>query len=105
MTSQNSGKYQIWRLEVFGSAAREHDFDPESSDFDFIVDDSPLDGPGTLKRVMGFRRELASVMAHRISVMDKSAKLNGCFMASVNRDRKAVYAASSLEPFETSLPL
>ncbi len=86
-------KYQIRQLEVFGSAAREHDFKPETSDFDFIVDYIPLDGPGTLKRVMGFRRELASVMGRRINVMDKGAKPNKYFMASVNRDRKTVYAA------------
>ncbi len=85
-------KYQIRRLEVFGSAAREYDFKPENSDFDFIVDDIPLDGPGTLKRVMGFRRELASVIGRRINVMDQGAKLNRYFMASVNRDRKTVYA-------------
>ena len=42
---------------------------------------------------MGFRRELASVMGRRINVMDQGTKPNKYFMASVNRDRKTVYAA------------
>ncbi|MCY4259630.1 MAG: nucleotidyltransferase domain-containing protein [Rhodobacteraceae bacterium] len=86
-------KYRIRRLEVFGSAAREHDFDPDSSDFDFIVDYVPLDGPGTLKRVMGFRQDLAEIMGCRVDVMDRGAKPNRYFMASVNRDRTTIYAA------------
>ncbi len=39
-------RYRVHRLEVFGSAARGGDFDPEKSDVDFLVEfDSPaLDG-------------------------------------------------------------
>ncbi|MCY4195786.1 MAG: nucleotidyltransferase domain-containing protein [Rhodobacteraceae bacterium] len=85
-------KYQIRQLEVFGSAAREHDFDPESSDFDFIVDYIPVDGGSTLRRVMGFRRELASVMGCKVDVMDKGARCDPYFMVLVNRDRKTIYA-------------
>jgi predicted nucleotidyltransferase len=34
-------RYRISRLEVFGSAARTDDFDPASSDADFLVEFSP----------------------------------------------------------------
>jgi predicted nucleotidyltransferase len=34
-------RYRIHRLEVFGSAARADDFDPESSDADFLVEFAP----------------------------------------------------------------
>ena len=33
--------FGIRRLEVFGSAARVHDFDPERSDADFLVEFAP----------------------------------------------------------------
>jgi predicted nucleotidyltransferase len=34
-------RYRIHRLEVFGSAARADDFDPEHSDADFLVEFAP----------------------------------------------------------------
>ena len=34
-------RYRILRLEVFGSAARGHDFDPERSDIDLLVTFAP----------------------------------------------------------------
>ena len=35
------GRFGIRRLEVFGSAARGHDFDPEQSDIDLLVTFAP----------------------------------------------------------------
>ncbi|MYE02031.1 MAG: DNA polymerase III subunit beta [Alphaproteobacteria bacterium] len=34
-------RYHVARLEVFGSAARGEDFDPETSDADFLVEFDP----------------------------------------------------------------
>jgi predicted nucleotidyltransferase len=39
-------RYRIHRLEVFGSAARADDFDPEHSDADFLVEFAPDVQPG-----------------------------------------------------------
>lgn len=39
-------RYGIRRLEVFGSAARADDFDPEQSDADFLVEFAPGVQPG-----------------------------------------------------------
>ena len=36
-------RFQVRRLEVFGSAAREADFDPVRSDIDFLVEFGPED--------------------------------------------------------------
>jgi predicted nucleotidyltransferase len=35
-------RYQVRRLDVFGSAARGTDFDPERSDADFLVEFAPM---------------------------------------------------------------
>lgn len=35
------GRYGVLRMEVFGSAARGHDFDPEHSDVDLLVTFAP----------------------------------------------------------------
>lgn len=39
-------RFHIKRLEVFGSAARAVDFNPESSDADFLVEFAPDAEPG-----------------------------------------------------------
>ncbi len=42
-------RYQIPRLDVFGSAARADDFDPATSDADFLVEFAPGAGTGLLE--------------------------------------------------------
>lgn len=44
-----SQRYQIRRLDVFGSAARADDFDPATSDADFLVEFAPGAGTGLLE--------------------------------------------------------
>ena len=43
-------RYGVARLEVFGSAARGTDFDPQSSDADFLVAFRLDDGRASLQR-------------------------------------------------------
>ena len=43
-------RYRVSRLEVFGSAARGADFNPETSDVDFLVEFESPTLPGILKR-------------------------------------------------------
>jgi len=73
-------RYRIQRLEVFGSAARADDFDPGSSDADFLVEFAPDVQPG-LQTLCG------------VDLVEPGAVLNPYVLASINRNREAVYAA------------
>jgi len=67
-------RYRIQRLEVFGSTARADDFDPASSDADFLVEFTPDVQPG-LDTFFGAKAALEALPA------------------SINRNRQAIYAA------------
>ena len=43
-------RYRVQRLDLFGSAARGTDFDPETRDADFLVEFQPPLQPGIARR-------------------------------------------------------
>ena len=51
-------RYGVARLEVFGSAARGTDFDPQSSDADFLVEFRLDDGRAPLRQYLDFAEAL-----------------------------------------------
>ena len=61
-------RYRISRLEVFGSAARADDFDPATRD---------------LERLLG----------RGVDLVEPGSVRNPFVLASINRNREAVYAA------------
>jgi hypothetical protein len=65
-------RHGVTRLEVFGSAARGEDFDPASSDVDFLVEFSPaarFDHAGFLDLKEG----LAAVLGRAVDLIDRPA--------------------------------
>ena len=85
-------RYRIQRLEVFGSAARAVDFDPTSSDADFLVEFAPDVQPG-LQTLFGAKAELESLLGRSVDLVEPGAVRNPYVLASINRNREAVYAA------------
>jgi len=85
-------RYRISRLEVFGSAARADDFDPESSDADFLVEFAPDVQPG-LDTFFGAKGALEALLGRRVDLVEPGAMRNPYVLASINRDRQAIYAA------------
>jgi uncharacterized protein len=85
-------RYRIQRLEVFGSAARVHDFDPANSDADFLVEFAPDVQPG-LQTLFGAKAELEVLLGRGVDLLEPSAVRNPYVLASINRHREAVYAA------------
>jgi predicted nucleotidyltransferase len=84
--------YRISRLEVFGSAARADDFDPASSDADFLVEFAPGAAPG-LKSFFGAKADLEQLLGRGVDLVEPGAVRNPYVLASINRSREAVYAA------------
>jgi uncharacterized protein len=85
-------KYGIARLEVFGSAARAVDFS-DSSDADFLVEFLPTVEPG-LHEFFGAKAELEKLLGRSVDLVQNSAVRNPFVLASINRNRELVYAAS-----------
>ena len=85
-------RYQIRRLEVFGSAARAHDFDAERSDADFLVEFSP-EAPADLHRFFGIKSELETLLGRGVDLIEPGAVRNPFVLASINQHRESIYAA------------
>ena len=85
-------RYRIRRLEVFGSAARGDDFNPASSDADFLVEFASDAAPG-LNSFFGAKADLEQLLGRGIDLVEPGAVRNPYVLASINRNREAVYAA------------
>jgi predicted nucleotidyltransferase len=85
-------RYRISRLEVFGSAARAVDFNPACSDADFLVEFAPDAQPG-LDAFFGAKADLEQLLDRGVDLVEPGAVRNPYVLASINRNREAVYAA------------
>jgi predicted nucleotidyltransferase len=85
-------RYRIIRLEVFGSAARSDDFNPASSDADFLVEFAPDAQPG-LEAFFGAKADFERLLGRGVDLVEPGAVRNPYVLASINHNREAVYAA------------
>lgn len=85
-------RYHISRLEVFGSAARADDFNPASSDADFLVEFASGALP-SLEAFFGAKADLEQLLGRGVDLVEPGAVRNPYVLASINRNREAVYAA------------
>ena len=85
-------RYRISRLEVFGSAARADDFNPASSDADFLVEFDP-DALPSLATFFGAKADLEQLLGRGVDLVEPGAVRNPFVLASINRNREAIYAA------------
>lgn len=85
-------RYRISRLEVFGSAARGDDFNPLHSDADFLVEFAPDAQPG-LNAFYGAKADLEKLLGRSVDLVEPAAVRNPYVLASINRNREAIYAA------------
>jgi predicted nucleotidyltransferase len=87
-------RFGVQRLEVFGSAATDTDFDPAASDLDFIVEfraDQNL-GPW-MRHFFAFRDALSELFGYPVDVVMSSAMKNPFFVREANRTRRILYGA------------
>ena len=85
-------RYRISRLDVFGSAARADDFNPASSDADFLVEFAPEAHVG-LDEFFGAKTALEQLLGRSVDLVEPGAVRNPYVLASINRNRESVYAA------------
>jgi predicted nucleotidyltransferase len=84
-------RYDVARLEVFGSAARGIDFDPARSDADFLVEFKQDSLLPPLEQFFGLAEALRTLLGRRVDLVEASAIANPFIRASVDRSRELVY--------------
>lgn len=85
-------RHGIRRLEVFGSAARGDDFDPQHSDVDFLIQLDPHAHIG-LSEYFAAKGELERILGREVDLVEASAIRNPYLRADIDRLRELVYAA------------
>lgn len=86
-------RYDVARLEVFGSAARGTDFDPARSDADFLVEFKPDSRLPPLEQYFGLARALEELLGRPVDLVQPRAIKNPYMLAGINRSREVVYAS------------
>jgi predicted nucleotidyltransferase len=86
-------RYSIRRLEVFGSAARADDFNPESSDADFLVEFAQGSNPD-LQTYYSAKAALEALLGRGVDLVEPGAVRNPYVLQSINRNRESVYTAA-----------
>ncbi len=85
-------RHQVKRLEVFGSAARGVDFDPLTSDADFLVEFAPEAKRG-LETYFSVKSELEALLQRHVDLVEPAGLRNPYLLAAIERAREVVYAA------------
>ncbi len=85
-------KCYVAKLEVFGSAA-DDDFNPDTSDLDFLVEFQRVDAMNIADQYFGLLEDLQTLFGRRVDLVCASAMRNRYFIKAVNASRKPLYAA------------
>ena len=85
-------RFQVRRLELFGSAATGA-FRSEDSDLDFLVEFALPDGGGYADRFFGLLESLEQLFGRPVDLVVGSAIKNPFFRESVERSKALLYAA------------
>ena len=93
-------KYDVVKLEIYGSAARGTDFDPDTSDADFLVEYNPPLLPGLFKRYFGMISDLEDVLDRNVDLTRKGVITNPYLKVSIEEDCEVIYETRSPEVAE-----
>ena len=85
-------RFHVRRLDLFGSAAH-GDFDPEHSDFDFIVEFDRSAPQNPFDSYFGLKEGLEALLGRKVDLVELSAVRNPYLKASIEQSRENVYAA------------
>jgi uncharacterized protein len=86
-------RFGVQRLDVFGSAARETDFDPERSDVDLLVSYRPEQPAPGLTEYFALREALTQLLGRPVDLVMAGAVENPFVRAGIERSRELLYAA------------
>lgn len=85
-------KHHVRQLELFGSAATGN-FDPASSDLDFLVEFAPLGSGEYSDHYFGLLEDLGQLFGRPVDLVVSRAIRNPYFLQSIQSSRDLLYAA------------
>ena len=85
-------RHKVARLDVFGSAARGDDFDPDRSDVDLLVEFEPSSPSPSLAEYFALRQQLAALLRRPVDLVMDGAVRNPFVRAEIERSREPLYA-------------
>jgi predicted nucleotidyltransferase len=87
-------KYRVVRMYLFGSATRD-DFDPETSDFDFLVSfDEGLDVLERGENALDLMLELDDLFGREVDLLTENQLKNPYLVKSIDDDKQLIYEAA-----------
>lgn len=86
-------RFNVERLDMFGSALNEKGFDRERSDIDFLVEFKPMEPVRHAKAYFGLLAALQDMFRRPIDLLETRAVKNPYLLNSVNKTRQQIYAA------------
>jgi len=79
------------RLDAFGSTVR-GDFNPDSSDLDFVVEFDDLQPAGYARAYFALKEGLEALFGRPVDLITSSSLINPYFVQRVAQERRNVYA-------------
>jgi uncharacterized protein len=86
-------QYKVQRLEVFGSASTSKNFNPQTSDLDFLVEFLPLQTGEHANAYFGLLDALEKMFGRHVDLVMTRAIKNPYFLESISQNRELLYAA------------
>lgn len=86
-------RFDVKKLEVFGSAARGADFDPATSDADFLVEFDPNSSLPPFDRYFDLVEELRETLGRPVDLVEARAIRNPYLRAAIDKSRVLIYAS------------
>ena len=91
-------QYDVARLEVFGSAVRGTDFDPEKSDADLLAEFDPDSRLRPFHRFFDIVDALRNTLGRLVDLVKFGAVRNPYLRAAINKSRELDYESCSSLP-------
>ena len=85
-------KFDVKRLELFGSAARA-DFDESTSDVDLFIEFKDYAAPSIADQWFGLQEAMEKLLNRRVDLTSSRSTKNPYFLKVANQSRVALYAA------------
>jgi predicted nucleotidyltransferase len=79
-------------LWAFGSILRD-DFDPKTSDADFLVEFEPAPSSLRLKNYLGLQQALSNLLSRPVDLVEQGAIRNPYVLRSIQEEQRMLYAA------------